>query len=207
MLGAFVLWPSSVQVAGQALMPGAAFFEMAVAAAWKLMLFDERRGLDVGVSDLIIPAPLALGKAPASPAIALHCELEPLTGQIDIVSSTLKGSVVHVSCRAAIVLPSPTQMPLKGVPEVCAATFAHLYINQAHWQGIDASPTGAVSQVETDIVNNGFCLGIGQSDSALQLGQVKGPTSCCASLVLSCVLTLTLLSGTSILRGCSGKRA
>ena len=108
-------------VADRSILPGAAFLECASASAH---LAAPEAGLQVLLTTVSIPAPLALGPAGGATRLLLHCQLDSAAGQLKLASATPAGVREHMYCtvRAArVAADSSTLLPAAARPHPAPA--------------------------------------------------------------------------------------
>ena len=111
----------AVQVQGQALMPGAAMFEMAASAA--ATITDAAPGSAAALLGVSIPAPLPLTTHAAAASTLLSCTLNTASGRITVQSQTAAGanSRLHLAASAGF---APAVPALTGSTHQGAASLS-----------------------------------------------------------------------------------
>jgi Polyketide synthase dehydratase len=124
----------AVQVQGQALMPGAAMFEMAASAA--ATVADVAATSAAALLRVSIPAPLPLTTHAAAASTLLSCTLDTASGRLTVQSQTAAGGHprLHLASLAgvapAVSVPTDSTDQAAVLPSRAAATLQSIRASQ-----------------------------------------------------------------------------
>ena len=118
------------QVSGKALFPGAAFFELAAAAAKTLLAADS-----AALAGVSIPAPLVL-PAPQKAAPAVICKLDAASGSVEVLSAQRS---VHLRATLAAVA-SAGSSGSGSSSEALPSVSLRMVLNAAQQRAVAAEP-------------------------------------------------------------------
>ena len=169
------------RVSGKPLFPGAAFFELAAAAAKTLL---GPAGDGAALAGVAIPAPLvlpALGSpAQQQAAPALVCRLEAATGAVEVTSAQ-RATHLRASLAAVAAMPEPSGSGSTGGRVAAARTALQLRLQHAQHAAAEPAAVAAVDAA-ADAASDVFlspavldcCLHLGALPAAAA-GQLKVP--------------------------------
>ena len=168
------------QVMGRSLFPGAAYFEMALAATRTLHGTADLHSAEDCLTQVAIPAPLVLPSSATAAGFVLTCSVDMGTQVINIASAAVHGlQSVHMRCQISHAQ-TPYQTGADGI--ACAASAADALMkvfiadhSQQQLSLAEAPPAAQASiapAVATAQQDSGFWHHPAQFDSFLQLGQV-----------------------------------
>ena len=119
------------QVSGKALFPGAAFFELAAAAAKTLLAADS-----AVLTSVSIPAPLVL-PAPQNAAPAVMCKLDAASGSIEVLSAQRS---VHLRATLSAVATAGSSGRLSNSEVLPAVSLRKELTHAAEQRAVSAEP-------------------------------------------------------------------
>lgn len=162
------------RVSGRPLLPGAAFFEAAVAAAATLLSGSSTFwAADVALSGVSIPAPLVLPPASQAGAdVELQVAVGLTTGQLEVLSGQPSKPTRHLTAAASMVSAQEGSSTAQPATPAARALQGLLQRSAGSQQGTRPASFAALSAPSHD--TSGLRVSPAVLDSCLQLGAVKG---------------------------------
>lgn len=160
------------QVRDRSLFPGAAYFELALAAVRTLHAGANPHAAEACLTQIAIPAPLVLPSSPATAGLVLTCSVDLTTQAISIASSS---QAVHVQGHFSQAQ-SANQAAAAGAACVPSALSALMMLLSSDHSQPQLAPAAAQANIAPAVAtaqqDSGFWHHPGRCDSFLQMGQL-----------------------------------